>query len=306
MKAFNRRNFLGTLGAASATPFALLAEPPKPEPFTFLFLTDTHTQPELNAVAGTAMAMKHARAIRADFAIHGGDHGANSDAVPKSRAIQLFDLYGKTEQDLGLKVYHAVGNHDILGIAADSGVPPTDPLYGRKLFEDRFGKTFYSFDRRGVHFIVLDSVDVTADHSFEGRIAPDQIAWLKTDLAALPPRAPVIVVSHIPLATAYPAYYEPPEKQFPFGFFCVVNAWEIFPLFAGHNVLGVLQGHTHVNERLVWQGIPYITSGAVCGNWWHGTHLGTPEGFTVCTVADGKLTTRYETYGFQSVEPDNT
>jgi hypothetical protein len=29
--------------------------------------------------------------------------------------------------------------------------------------------------------------------------------------------------------------------------------------------------------------------------------MGTPEGFTVVTVADGKMTTRYETYGFKAV-----
>jgi len=68
----------------------------------------------------------------------------------------------------------------------------------------------------------------------------------------------------------------------------------------------LLQGHTHVNEIVTWKGVPYITSGAVCGNWWHGTHLGTPEGFTVVTVANGKLTTRYETYGFKSIAPQNT
>ena len=70
--------------------------------------------------------------------------------------------------------------------------------------------------------------------------------------------------------------------------------------FEGRNVLGVLQGHTHVNERVEWQGVPYITSGAVSGNWWKGIHLGTPEGFTVCTVRDGKLLTRYQTYGFHA------
>jgi 3',5'-cyclic-AMP phosphodiesterase len=44
----------------------------------------------------------------------------------------------------------------------------------------------------------------------------------------------------------------------------------------------------------------------VCGNWWHGTRLGTPEGFTVVTVANGKLTTRYETTGFKTIAPQNT
>jgi len=80
----------------------------------------------------------------------------------------------------------------------------------------------------------------------------------------------------------------------------VRNGFQIIRLFEGHNVLGVLQGHTHVNERVEWRGVPYITSGAISGNWWEGTHLGTPEGFTVCTVRGGKLLTRFETYGFKA------
>ena len=69
------------------------------------------------------------------------------------------------------------------------------------------------------------------------------------------------------------------------------------------NVLAVLQGHTHVNEVVAYKNTQYITSGAVCGNWWHGARLGTPEGFTVVSLREGKITTRYETYGFRSVAP---
>ena len=72
-------------------------------------------------------------------------------------------------------------------------------------------------------------------------------------------------------------------------------------MLAGYNVLGVLQGHTHINENVTYHDVPYITSGAVCGNWWKGVRMGTPEGFTVVNVSNGKLTTRYETYGFKAV-----
>lgn len=85
----------------------------------------------------------------------------------------------------------------------------------------------------------------------------------------------------------------------------MVNAYEVISLFEGHNGIGVLQGHTHINKRVVWKDVPYITCGAVCGNWWHGTRMGTPEGFTVVRVENGRLTTRYETYGFRSVAPLN-
>ena len=305
MNSTNRRQFLTFLGAtglSAAIPssaFAALAPPQ--EPFTFLFVTDAHLQPELNGVIGTDMAFKKGRTIKADFAINGGDHVFDSLAVPKQRALKLFDLYDKTEQDLGLKLYHTIGNHDVCGIYPASGVPEDDPLYGKKLFEQRFGKTYYSFDHKGHHFIVLDSIGITNDRAYEGRIDDAQLHWLAADLAALPAGTPVIVAVHIPLVTAYLAYMPEMPVPPPHHSLSVANANQVLDLFDGHNVLGVLQGHTHVNETVIWKGVPYITSGAICGNWWKGAHLGTPEGFTVVTVANGKLTTRYETYGFKAV-----
>ena len=296
--SITRRRFFALAAAASAAPSAL-ALPPKPESFSFLFLTDTHLQPELNAVAGTDLAMKHARTIPADFAIQGGDHIFDALGTPRNIALRNFDLYDKTEQDLGLKVHHTLGNHDCLGVYTASNTPPTDPLYGKKLFTDRFGKTFYSFDHKGHHFITLDSIGITDDHHYEARIDADQLDWLAQDLAATPAGTPIIVTTHIPLVTAFYSY-APPEpvaaKSTAF-----INGPAAIKLFEGHNVLAVLQGHTHINERIEWHGIPYITSGAVSGNWWKGTRMGIPEGFTVVTLDKGKLTTRYETYGFHAV-----
>ena len=72
-------------------------------------------------------------------------------------------------------------------------------------------------------------------------------------------------------------------------------------MFENYNVLAVLQGHLHVNELVEYQNTKFITGGAVCGNWWHGLQMGTPEGFTVVSLHSGKITTRYETYGFKAV-----
>ena len=309
-----RRRFLSLFGAsaaAAALPSGLGARAhasapagAAAEPFSFVFLTDCHLQPELDGVHGTGLAMQQARGVHADFCIQGGDHIFDALAVPRSRTLQLFDLYDKTEQDLGIKVHHTLGNHDICGIYPESGIVPADPLYGKKLFADRFGPTFYSFDHKGHHFIVLDSVGITPDHHYEARIDQDQLDWLAADLAKQSAGTPIVVTTHIPLVTAVPSYAvygpkTPPPAPF-------VNGPAAIKLLEGHNVLAVLQGHTHVNERVEWHGIPYITSGAVCGNWWHGTRLGTPEGFTVVTLANGTLSTRYHSTGFHSVEPQNT
>jgi 3',5'-cyclic-AMP phosphodiesterase len=310
----NRRTFLsltagaGTVAALKGT--AALAElfpaAPRPEDFTFLFLTDTHLQPELNAAQGCDQCFQKARTIKSDFVIQGGDHVFDLLGAAHERASSLFDLYGKTEQDLGMKIYHTIGNHDCFGVYPTSGIAPTDPLYGKKMFEERFGKAYYSFDHKGVHFVVLDSIGITDDRAYEGRIDAVQLAWLAADLKALPAATPIVVSVHIPLVTAFDSYVPAPATPQKHHGLSVANAYEVIALFDGHNVLGVLQGHTHINERVEWKGVPYITSGAVSGNWWHGTRMGTPEGFTVVRIESGKLSTRYETYGFRSVDPQNT
>jgi len=305
----NRREFLSLAGAAglvAIAPSLPTAAQSAPQDFSFLFITDTHLQPELNAAVGTDMAFKKARGFKSDFVIQGGDHVFDSLAVSKDRASSLFDLYGKTEQDLGLKVHHTIGNHDCFGIYPASGATSADPLYGKKMFEERFGKTYYSFDHKGVHFIVLDSIGFTPDRAYEGRVDAEQLGWLAADLKALSAAMPVVVSVHIPLVTAFDSYVPVPAEPPKHHGMSVANSSEAIALFEGHNVLGVLQGHTHINEKVVWHGVPYITSGAVSGNWWHGTRMGTPEGFTVVDVKGGKLSTRYETYGFKSVDPKNT
>ena len=299
--SLTRRRFLSlaaATGSAAAIPLRLHAA--SADEFTFLFLTDTHLQPELHGIEGCRMAFKKARTIHADFAIQGGDHIFDGLAVPLSRSLPLFATYEETQQQLGLKTYHTVGNHDVLGIYTASGMNPGDANYGKSYFEQHIGPRYQSFDHKGVHFIVLDSIGLTPERGYYGLIDDAQMQWLKADLAKQGAATPIIVVSHIPIISAYYYYLQPPAKPTAYNSLTVSNGWQIWPLFEGRNVLGVLQGHTHVNERVEWHGVPYITGGAVCGDWWKGSHVGTPEGFTVCTVRGGKLLTRYGTYGFHA------
>jgi Icc protein len=318
----NRRSFL-SLGAKALTAAAIAptilratsaqtAAPEAPGSFDYIFLTDTHLEPELNAANGSAMAFRKAATLHADFAIQGGDHVFDSLAVDRKRADSLFDLYGQTEQALGLKVHHAIGNHDHFGIFNKAGVEANSPGYGKQLFQEHFGPTHYSFDHKGYHFVVLDTIEVTPDRSWEARIDQPQIDWLKADLDKLSSGTPIIVTGHVPLVTAFASYAESPAKgsgttpPSAHPQLMVANAYDVLPIFEKHNVLAVFQGHTHINEVVTFRGIPYITSGAVCGNWWHGTRMGIPEGFTIVSLKNGKLDWRYETYGFKTVAPQNT
>lgn len=272
--------------------------------FDFVFFTDTHIQPELDAAHGCAMAFAKIEAAKADFAICGGDLVYDVLAVRHPRADMLFDLYQRVEGTLKIPLYHTIGNHDLFGVLSKSGVEPSDPGYGKKMYEDRIGaRTYYSFDHKGYHFIVLDSIWPTADRFWEGRIDETQLHWLSDDLSRIEPHAPVIVITHVPLITGYLAYGPKPDGTPRYDTVSVANSSDVIALLEGRNVLAVLQGHLHINELVNYKNCQYVCCGAVCGNWWHGPRLAFPEGYTVVSLRGGKISWQYETYGFKSVDP---
>ena len=305
----DRRKFLKTLAAAGAAlalpPVGLsaFAEQSPPGSFDFVFFTDTHIQPELDAAHGCDMCFHKIAATKSDFAIMGGDHVYDAFGVNSIRAHMVYDLYSRTEQLLGMTLHNAIGNHDIFGVLTRSGVAPSDPAYGKKMYQDRMGPTYYSFDHKGYHFVVLDSIRPTDDRLWEARIDDAQLEWLRGDLKHLAAHTPVIATVHCPIVTAFATYADIVAAGRKYNTMTVANGPAVLDVLNASNVnlLAVLQGHTHVNENITRNHTQFITSGAVCGNWWHGPRLGTPEGYTVVSLREGTLTARYETYGFHSV-----
>jgi 3',5'-cyclic-AMP phosphodiesterase len=314
--SLTRRLFLKsaalTTAAATISPtLATAANTSAPAHFDFVFFTDTHIQPELDAAHGCDMCFKKIATLNLDFAIMGGDHVFDALAVDRTRANTVFDLYKTTEQSLRMPLHHTIGNHDVFGITPASGVAPTDPGYAKKLYEDRMGKTYYSFDHKGWHFIILDSIQPTEDRMWEALIDAPQVAWLKDDLAHTGPQTPIIVTVHAPLVSAYATYAPKPQPAHTpaakYNTLTVDNSSEVLAAFEGHNIVAVLQGHLHINEIVTLKGTQYITGGAVCGNWWRGPRMGYPEGFTVISARNGSITTRYESYGFKATAtPENS
>ena len=66
-------------------------------------------------------------------------------------------------------------------------------------FKEFFGETHYTFDHKGVHFIVLDNVsDPTST------IGDAQLEWFNADLKQRDKTSPVVVFTHRPLFDLYP------------------------------------------------------------------------------------------------------
>ena len=307
----NRRDLLRSLGgitALRALPVSFAAAEPAPAGFNFLFFTDTHIEPELHAAEGCRMAFAQMTTEHVDFAICGGDLIFDGLAANRDRAHLQWDLFRQTGRALHVPVHYTIGNHDVFGLSAQSGVTTSDPEYGKKAFQDRYGPTYYSFDHKGYHFVVLDSIGVRPDRTYLGEIGDEQLAWLKADLAKLGPHQPVIVVTHIPLVTAAVNYVpreewrqKMPELGNLLNTLMVTNAAQVIDVLLPYNVRIVLQGHTHINEDITFRGIRFLTSGAVSGNWWRGVRAGSAEGYSLMMVhADQTITQLYKPYGFHA------
>lgn len=286
----DRRSFL-------ALPLGAAAVRAATESFTFVHFTDPHIQPELRAREGCEKAFAAIGATRADFALGGGDLVFDVLESTPQRAKSLFDMYTSAVKGISMKVHQVPGNHDVFGWSTKSPISLTDPMYGKKMFEDRIGPRFSSFDHKGWHFILLDSIGVE-DRKYIGLVDAEQIDWLKRDLEKTGKTTPIVVLTHIPLTTGIVQFIS--GRGVSLDGWVVTNSRDVLALLSDYNVKAVLQGHTHVRETLDYKGCQYITSGAVSGNWWKGARLGHPEGFALLTVKDDAISWEYRTYGWQA------
>jgi len=268
--------------------------------FTFIFMTDIHLQSKLNAIAGFNQAIDSVNKINPDFVITGGDLIMDALGQNFERADSLYDLYLTAEKKFNMPVYNTMGNHEIFGIYNKSGVPKSHPLYGEKLFEEKIGKRYYSFDHKGWHFMVLDGIEDTGENSYIGMIDSTQMEWIRSDLSGVDAETPIVVSVHIPLLTVITQLEKGALK--PNGKGTVVNnAKEVISLFDNHNLKLALQGHLHYLEDIYVKDIHFITGGAISGKWWSGPYMDTQEGFVVVHVSGNNFSWNYFDYGWDPI-----
>jgi 3',5'-cyclic-AMP phosphodiesterase len=297
----NRRHFLSVLGAAGGAAAAGSSKAAAQAPanaWSFVHFTDPHIQPELRADEGCRRAFRKIKALQPDFVVSGGDLVFDALAVDRPRANKVFGLYEDAVKELELPLYNAMGNHDVFGLYTQSGVQPGDAMYGKRMYEDYIGARYHSFDHKGWHFIVLDSIGMTDDRRYIGHVDEEQLDWLKQDLAATGTTTPIVIITHIALVTAFPSRMMEPGAST--AGVVITNSREVLAALVPYNVKAVLQGHLHIIENVQYKGTQFITSGAVSGNWWKGQRFGFDEGFAVLTVEGDQISWRYETFGWKA------
>jgi hypothetical protein len=226
--------------------------------FTFIHASDTHVD------AQSLPRMERLRAIvasrRPDFVIISGDLVRDALRVGEDQARGYYDLFVEAVAKIPARVWTVPGNHEIFGIERHlSLVSPRHPLYGKGMYRQRLGPTYYSFTYGGVRFLGLDSVDVD-DLRYYGHIDARQLAWLKADLARAPAGATVVTFNHIPFVSAVEGaggYREDGpapslikvagRAQYRH---TVSNLDEVVPLLAPFQWTLALGGHLHTREAI--------------------------------------------------------
>jgi Icc protein len=163
--------------------------------FTFVQISDSHigfnkpANADVNATLQVAIDQINAAVHQPDFILHTGD-------LTHLAKASEFDTLDQILKGLGQKeVFYVPGEHDFTG---DDG----------KLFIERFGKssggkTWQSFDHKGIHFVGLNNC---VQLEGLGAIGAEQLEWLGKDVAHLGASTPIVVFAHIPLWSVYPEW----------------------------------------------------------------------------------------------------
>ena len=161
--------------------------------FSFVQISDSHigfNKAANQDVAGTlkvALDKINALPRTPDLLLHTGDISQNAKASEFDTAEQLIRSVKAGE------TFYVPGEHDT---AADDGA-----LYLQRFGKGTTGNGWYSFTHKGVHFIGLNN---SRQIDAMGTLGPDQLQWLKHDLASLAASTPIVVFAHIPLWMVYP------------------------------------------------------------------------------------------------------
>ena len=262
--------------------------------FTFLFMTDIHMR---HGDARTAfnMVIDTANKIAADFILTGGDLIFDAMRGNVEKSDSLFQLYKEAVSHFTVPVYHCIGNHDLFGIYEVSPTDSTHPDYKSGMFERHLGDSYYSFDHKGWHFMVLNSFE-TENHAWKTKFGETQLAWIREDLSKIRPETPVAVVVHVPLITVYDLYH-PKEGQDPVVIDLFDDMQEFFTLFSDYNLKLVLQGHKHwIEDIKVRNKTRFITGGSIAGRPSWGTPSKGDEGFMKFTISGEEISWDYIHY----------
>ena len=187
---------------------------------------------------------------RVDFLVELGDFKDQDNPPVEQRTISHLRAIEKIFQQFSGPTYHVLGNHD------EDSISKKQFLRHVENTNVDSGRSYYSFDFKGLHFVVLD-----ANYKADGRdydhgnfdwtdanVPPSELNWLRQELIAVP--GPIILFIHQQLDGLGSTY--------------VNNAEDVRRILEqSGKVLAVFQGHHHPGSYSHIGGIHYYTLKAI-------------------------------------------
>lgn len=265
-------------------------------------LTDVHLNGEKGSDEALARCYRDLQERGCELILNTGDTVMELNGASLASAESQWGHWHRvTRAESSVEAVHAIGNHDCWGWERDS----SEPRRGKGMVEQELelpGR-FYSVDRAGWRFVVLDSIWSGPGGGYAGRLDLEQFEWLAETLGKTGADTPVCVLTHIPIVTAC-GFFD--GERFTDGRWSVPGSWMhedaglLKDLFARHkNVKLGLSGHMHQVDRIDFQGVSYLCSGAVSASWWNGTYYACDYGYTLLDLFDdGSFEHAYVGYGW--------
>jgi 3',5'-cyclic-AMP phosphodiesterase len=208
--------------------------------FTFVQVSDSHVgfakEPNKDVVGTLKTAVDRINALPAPPALllHTGD-------LTHLSKPEEFDTVAEVLKGARVgRAFYVPGEHDVFG---DDG----------KRYLERYGRGtrgtgWQSFDYRGVHFVGLVNV-MNLKAGGLGVLGPEQLDWLKKDLAGLGDSTPVVVFAHVPLWTVF--------EKWGWG---TEDAGQALALLKRFGSVTVLNGHIHQVMQKVEGSVTFHTA----------------------------------------------
>ncbi|HKE32902.1 MAG TPA: metallophosphoesterase [Candidatus Angelobacter sp.] len=163
----------------------------------FVQISDSHmgfnkpANPDVVSTLKAAIDKINAIGTPPEFMLHTGD-------ISHLSKPEEFDTVVQVLQDSKVKdVFYVPGEHDILN---DDG-----QQYRERFAKGSQGNGWYSFDKKGVHFIGLVNVQNLKAGGL-GSLGNEQLEWMEKDVKHLSKSTPIVVFAHIPLWSVYPEW----------------------------------------------------------------------------------------------------
>lgn len=239
------------------------------------------------------------------YAITLGD--MTTDSRWYKRKFGLPEYLAQIEANFPVPVYHTMGNHD-------NNIKGGSDMEACRTFREVVGPYYYSLNIGGWHFVALDDIVYDMPLNEQGRVEKvtgyktyveaRQLNWLKNDLKHVSETTPVVILTHAPLYRIDGV--DDGIYKIRDGFTGGHSAEEVLYFLRKYRTVHLLSGHTHMNYYIAHDnGMLEHNCVSVAGSSWYtesccGFNMsadGTPGGYAVYTIDNGKLSWYYKAAG---------